>query len=231
MRALGLCAGHLPQNEAPVQSVLALARTSQKILERNFHALGLSETLSRPAGDYQIFEDEVSAQKAQSEYDSLGIKTKLMSHAVKTLGHTALHFPDDRSGNAYEYGCALAKDLERQNAVFIYDGKSRSAMTVFEDTLRLSGTLGEISAHPLLKRWFDLAPGIMGALSPAKEVWSGLRPISPMGRPYISGTSFPNLWINTGHAHMGWTLCAGAGALMADMILHDKKDPRFSYSG
>jgi len=240
---------------------------------------------------------------AQSEYEAIGIKTELRSHPVKTLGHLALYFPDDRSGNAYEYGLALAKDVEAKGGVFIYgasdlrlrsgdkgvtaqlrghifhcdhivvcagpqsprvldqlgltlslnnvrgfavnfarpnmvlpeaplmDGVSRSAMTVLGDTLRLSGTLGEISAHPLLKRWFDLAPNVMAALSPAKEIWSGLRPVSPLGRPYISGTSLPNLWVNTGHAHMGWTLCAGAGELMSGMILEGKKDPRFSYAG
>jgi D-amino-acid dehydrogenase len=295
--------GDLPHNEAPVQSVLSLARNSQKILERNFHNLGLLETLSRPAGNYQLFEDDHAARAAQSEYEDIGIRTELMSDAVKTLGHLALHFPDDRSGNAYDYGTALAKDLEAQKTVFIYkasdlrlragdkgvtaqlrghifhcdhivvcagpqssrvlsqlglslplnnvrgfavnferpdvplpeaplmDGVSRSALTVFENSLRLSGTLGEMSAHPLLKRWFHLAPHVMAALSPAKEVWSGLRPVSPLGRPYISRTPFPNLWVNTGHAHMGWTLCAGAGALMAEMILEGKKDLRFSYSG
>lgn len=293
----------LPHNEAPTQSVLSLARDSQQILERNFHDLGLSETLSRPTGNYQIFEDGQTAKRAQAEYEEIGVRTELMSDAVKTLGHLALHFPDDRSGNAYDYGAALSSELERQKAVFIYnasdlrlragdkgvtaqlrghifhcdhivvcagpqsprvlnqlglslslnnvrgfavnferpnmplpeaplmDGVTRSAMTVFEESLRLSGTLGEMSAHPLLKRWFELAPNVMAALSPAKEIWSGLRPVSPLGRPYISGTSFPNLWVNTGHAHMGWTLCAGAGALMAEMILKDKKDPRFSYSG
>ena len=108
------------------------------------------------------------------------------------------------------------------------DAESRSAMTVLGQTLRFSGTLGEASAQPLLKRWFHLAPDIMSVLSPAREVWSGLRPISPRGRPYISATSIPNLWVNTGHGHMGWTLCTGSGELMAEMILGEKEDTRFT---
>ena len=108
------------------------------------------------------------------------------------------------------------------------DAESRSAMTVLGQTLRFSGTLGEASAQPLLKRWFHLAPDIMSVLSPAREIWSGLRPISPRGRPYISATPIPNLWVNTGHGHMGWTLCTGSGELMSEMILGEKEDTRFT---
>jgi D-amino-acid dehydrogenase len=113
----------------------------------------------------------------------------------------------------------------------LMDAQSRSAMTVFGDTLRLSGTVGEASAHPLLKRWYHLIPDIMSQLAPAREIWSGLRPLSPMGRPYISGTSIPGLWVNTGHGHMGWTLCAGSADLMADMVLEGREDNRFAYAG
>jgi D-amino-acid dehydrogenase len=109
----------------------------------------------------------------------------------------------------------------------IMDAKSHSALSVWGDTLRLSGTLNERSAHPLLKRWFHLAPDIMRRLSPAREIWSGLRPISPLGRPFISSTAIEGLWVNTGHGHMGWTLCAGAGELMAHMILNDETAPDF----
>ena len=110
----------------------------------------------------------------------------------------------------------------------LMDAKSRSAMTVYKDHLRVSGTINEESARPLLQRWCELAPDIMGALKPAKEIWSGLRPMSKAGRPYIGPTSVKGLWVNTGHGHMGWTLSAGSGDLIANMILDGAIDERFA---
>ncbi|WP_162143775.1 NAD(P)/FAD-dependent oxidoreductase [Hellea balneolensis] len=109
----------------------------------------------------------------------------------------------------------------------LMDAQSHSAMTVFEDQLRLSGTINQASARPLLQRWCELAPQVMRELKPATEIWSGLRPMSKAGRPYIGGTDVPGLWVNTGHGHMGWTLCAGSGNLITKMIMDDETDERF----
>jgi len=110
----------------------------------------------------------------------------------------------------------------------LMDSKSHSAMTVFKDHLRISGTINEDSARPLLQRWCELAPNIMSALKPATEIWSGVRPMSKAGRPYIGPTSVRGLWVNTGHGHMGWTLSAGSGELIANMILDGLEDERFA---
>lgn len=113
----------------------------------------------------------------------------------------------------------------------LMDSKTHSAMTVFADHLRLSGTVNEDSARPLLQRWCELAPEIMRKLKPATEIWSGLRPMSKAGRPYIGPTSVKGLWVNTGHGHMGWTLSAGSGDLLARMILDGITDERFAFAG
>jgi len=113
----------------------------------------------------------------------------------------------------------------------LMDAKTHSAMTVFEDHLRLSGTVNEDSARPLLQRWCELAPNIMRVLEPATEIWSGLRPLSKAGRPYIGSASVKGLWVNTGHGHMGWTLCAGSADLLARMILDGVEDERFAMAG
>ena len=110
----------------------------------------------------------------------------------------------------------------------LMDAQSHSAMTVFDDHLRLSGTVNEDSARPLLQRWCELAPNIMRALEPAIEIWSGLRPMSLAGRPYIGPTSVQGLWVNTGHGHMGWTLSAGSGDLLARMMSDGTEDARFA---
>ncbi len=48
--------------------------------------------------------------------------------------------------------------------------------------------------------------------------WAGLRPMTPTGLPIIDRSRFANLWINTGHGHMGWTMSCGAARICADLI-------------
>lgn len=113
----------------------------------------------------------------------------------------------------------------------VMDAKSRSALTVFSDRVRISGGWDIKEITPLLERWRQIAPELIASLGAQRSQWTGYRPVSPVGRPYISGSSIPKLWVNTGHGHMGWTLCAGSGELMAQMIMSEESDNRFSFSG
>lgn len=110
----------------------------------------------------------------------------------------------------------------------IMDAASKSALTVFDDRIRLSGTIGETSAETLLKVWTEIAPDFISNLGQPFQTWSSNRPMSTIGRPYIGQTSLSGLWVNTGHGHMGWTLSAGSGELLAKMMLDDFSDERFA---
>jgi len=48
--------------------------------------------------------------------------------------------------------------------------------------------------------------------------WSGLRPATPKGTPILGPTSFKNLWLNTGHGALGFTLATGSAQLLSDWI-------------
>jgi D-amino-acid dehydrogenase len=62
----------------------------------------------------------------------------------------------------------------------------------------------------------DLFPG--GDL-PKAEFWTGLRPQTPDGTPIIGATrQYPNLFLNTGHGTLGWTMASGSGQLLADLV-------------
>ena len=50
------------------------------------------------------------------------------------------------------------------------------------------------------------------------EFWTGLRPLTPDGVPVIGGTKYENLYLNTGHGSLGWTMCAGSGKIISDLI-------------
>ena len=42
--------------------------------------------------------------------------------------------------------------------------------------------------------------------------------MTPDGTPVVGPTSFPNLWLNTGHGTLGWTMSLGTGKLVADWV-------------
>ncbi len=52
----------------------------------------------------------------------------------------------------------------------------------------------------------------------APRPWAGLRPMCADGRPLIGPTRLPGLYLNTGHGHLGWTVGAGSGELLARCI-------------
>jgi D-amino-acid dehydrogenase len=49
-------------------------------------------------------------------------------------------------------------------------------------------------------------------------LWAGLRPMTPTGMPVIDRSPYANLWLNTGHGHMGWTMSNGAARILADLV-------------
>ena len=59
--------------------------------------------------------------------------------------------------------------------------------------------------------------------------WTGLRPMTPDGTPVIGGTRIPNLMLSTGHGTLGWTMAAGSGRVMADLI--DGRSPAIDMEG
>jgi D-amino-acid dehydrogenase len=50
------------------------------------------------------------------------------------------------------------------------------------------------------------------------DYWAGLRPATPGNVPVVGATSLANLFINTGHGTLGWTMACGSGALLADLV-------------
>ena len=107
----------------------------------------------------------------------------------------------------------------------VMDETFKVAITRLGDRIRVGGTaelagfstrLREPRRRTLEHSVSDLFPR-GGDLTRAK-FWTGLRPMTPDGPPVIGGTSYPNLWLNTGHGTLGWTMSCGSGALLADLV-------------
>ncbi len=52
----------------------------------------------------------------------------------------------------------------------------------------------------------------------AAEFWTGLRPVTPDGPPILGKAGYDNLFLNTGHGTLGWTMACGSGRITADLI-------------
>ncbi|KXU84222.1 amino acid dehydrogenase [Paraburkholderia monticola] len=57
-----------------------------------------------------------------------------------------------------------------------------------------------------------------GANYDRAEMWAGLRPMTPTNLPFLGRTKYRNLYLNTGHGHIGWTMSHGSARITADLI-------------
>lgn len=86
-------------------------------------------------------------------------------------------------------------------------------------TAELNGYNTELDptrCRALLRRTEQLFPGAGDAAR--AQFWAGLRPATPSNVPYIGATRYPNLFLNTGHGTLGWTMGPGSGRLLADLL-------------
>jgi D-amino-acid dehydrogenase len=57
-----------------------------------------------------------------------------------------------------------------------------------------------------------------GAAYDKAEHWAGLRPMTPRGTPILGASPLRNLFLNTGHGHMGWTMSLGSARIVSDLV-------------
>jgi D-amino-acid dehydrogenase len=105
------------------------------------------------------------------------------------------------------------------------DDENKLVYSNLGDRLRVAGTaeLSGYSRNLNLRRCRAIVDNVR-KLFPragnfdAASFWSGLRPATPSNVPYVGRTRWRNLWLNTGHGTLGWTLGAGSGFRIADMV-------------
>ena len=98
-------------------------------------------------------------------------------------------------------------------------------------TAELTGydkTLNSARCAAIARRIRDLFPAL-GSVTTV-ENWTGLRPATPNNVPVIGKTRFRNLYLNTGHGTLGWTLACGSGAVLADLISGRRPQVAFPFT-
>lgn len=107
----------------------------------------------------------------------------------------------------------------------VVDEHAKIYVARFGDRLRAAGTL-ELAGWDKMpsQRRADATLSALKGLFPEggdyarATQWTGLRPMSPDGRPLIGRTPVRNLWLDTGHGPLGWTMGAGSGRLLAALM-------------
>jgi D-amino-acid dehydrogenase len=107
----------------------------------------------------------------------------------------------------------------------VLDETYKIAITRFDDRIRVGGMaeivgfdkkLRQARRETLEMSVNDLFPG--GGDTAKASFWTGLRPMTPDGTPVVGRTPVSNLFLNTGHGTLGWTMSCGSGQLLADLI-------------
>lgn len=107
----------------------------------------------------------------------------------------------------------------------VMDETYKVAITRLGDRIRVGG-LAEIAGFDLSlpdARRETLTLSVEGLFGGAGDLsqasfWCGLRPMTPDGTPVVGRTEIPNLYLNTGHGTLGWTMAAGSGQVLADIV-------------
>ncbi|MBL0530315.1 D-amino acid dehydrogenase [Aeromonas caviae] len=113
----------------------------------------------------------------------------------------------------------------------VLDETYKVAITRFDERIRVGG-MAELSGFNLAlnPRRHDTLAMVVRDLFPQggnleqATFWTGLRPMTPDGTPLVGPSPIPGLWLNTGHGTLGWTMAAGSGQLLSDLISGNTPD-------
>jgi D-amino-acid dehydrogenase len=129
------------------------------------------------------------------------------------------------------------RDASKAPLVSLTDEGAKIVLTHLGDRLRIAGTaelsgysteLNSVRCEALTKRAALLFPEAGDYAHPT--YWTGLRPSTPSNVPIIGRSRFPNLYLNTGHGTLGWTMAAGSGRALADIISGRTPEVDFRFS-
>lgn len=107
----------------------------------------------------------------------------------------------------------------------ILDETYKVAVTRFDNRIRIGG-MAELSGYdlrlnPRRRQTLEMIGNDLyaGAADFTQaEFWTGLRPMTPDSTPIVGASAYHNLFLNTGHGTLGWTMACGSGQLIADLV-------------
>ena len=109
--------------------------------------------------------------------------------------------------------------------VSLTDDGQKIVISRLGNRLRVAGTaefagydvsINKARCGAILDRFRSVLPGAIQGDN--YEAWAGLRPATPNNVPVIGRAKFGNLFLNTGHGTLGWTMASGSGQLIAHLV-------------
>ena len=119
----------------------------------------------------------------------------------------------------------------------VMDETYKVAITRFDNRIRVGGMAElagfDLSLNPRRRETLEMVlNGLFpnGGDSSKSQFWTGLRPMTPDGTPIIGKVNslgkaselHDNVWLNTGHGTLGWTMACGSGQVLADLVANQK---------
>lgn len=152
---------------------------------------------------------------------------------LKPLGLNLMIYP----GKGYSATYDIIKP-DAAPIISLTDDGYKLVVSRLGDRLRVAGTceingysreLNTARCAAITRRTRELFPDACNYESPA--YWAGLRPLTPSNVPYIGKTKYSNLFLNTGHGTLGWTMGAGSGRAIAEIVSGRLPEVDFKFTG
>jgi D-amino-acid dehydrogenase len=129
------------------------------------------------------------------------------------------------------------KEAAAAPSVSLTDEAFKIVISRLGNRLRAAGTaeltgydtaVNPVRCAAIAARIHDLFPALSGVT--AVDYWSGLRPATPNNVPVIGRTKLKNLFLNTGHGTLGWTLACGSASVLADLMSARQPQVAFAFT-
>ncbi|AIX51322.1 MULTISPECIES: D-amino acid dehydrogenase [Pantoea] len=121
------------------------------------------------------------------------------------------------------------KDADAAPRSTILDETYKVAVTRFDNRIRVGGMAEIVGFNtkllPARRETLEMVVRDLypeGGFIEQASFWTGLRPMTPDGTPIVGRTPLTNLYLNTGHGTLGWTMACGSGQLLADIVSGQK---------
>jgi D-amino-acid dehydrogenase len=122
--------------------------------------------------------------------------------------------------------------------VSLTDESHKLVFSRLGERLRVAGTaelngyntdVDDVRCEAIVRRTFELFP--RAGHAEQAEFWTGLRPATPSNVPIVGRARYANLYLNTGHGTLGWTMACGSGRALADIVSGRQPEPDFRFAG
>ena len=200
--------------------------------------MGVNFEFNTEIKSLQISNDKIASVSTDSgEIKADCYSVSLGSYSTKILSKIGIEIPI-YPVKGYSITLPVLSNEDAPQST-IMDEKNKIAITRLGDRIRVAGMahLTDFDKNLRTKSLDSLMSGLdllfPKSYESSKETnfWTGFRPSTPDGTPIIGPTPTPfnNLFLNTGHGTLGWTMSAGSGKLLANLV--SGIDPEISTEG